>query len=66
MIEVIAELDKTIKLLEAEIPASLENPENAKVEKGLKKELAKYFKQVEQAIDWTGLKKIYNKNVKSD
>lgn len=64
--EVIAELDKTIRLLEAEIPASLENPANQKVEAGLKRELQRYFRQLDQAIDWGALERIYYKNVKME
>ena len=64
--EILQELDQIVRLLEAEIPASLENPANQKVEAGLKRELQRYFRQLDQAIDWGALERIYYKNVKME
>ena len=61
--EILQELSQIIRLLEAEIPASLENPANQKVEAGLKRELQRYFRQLDQALDWGALERIYYSNV---
>ena len=57
----LAELDKTISLLEAQIPGSLANPQNAKLERGLEKTVAEYFKRVDGAIP--DVTEIYLRNV---
>jgi len=62
--EILQELNQIARLLEAEIPASLENPANQKIENGLARELARYFRQLDQAIDWSVLERIYLNNVR--
>ena len=59
----IAELDKLITLLEAEIPANPNSPKNQKLQKRLEGELVKYFNKVEKAFPYSSLDKIYNKHV---
>jgi hypothetical protein len=56
------ELDKTINLLEQQIPAS--PARNANIENALRRELANYFKSLDQALDWNALEQIYYRNVK--
>jgi len=62
--EILHELNQIVRLLEAEIPASLENPANQKIENGLKRELQRYFRALDQAIDWSALERIYYSNVR--
>jgi len=62
--EILHELNQIVRLLEAEIPASLENPANQKIEEGLKRELQRYFRALDQALDWGTLERIYYNNVK--
>ncbi|MDD5081762.1 MAG: hypothetical protein PHU08_00170 [Dehalococcoidales bacterium] len=56
----LTELDETLKLLEAQIPGSLANPQNAKLERGLEKTVAEYFKRVDDAMP--DLSEIYYRN----
>ena len=60
------ELNQTIALLEAQIPASLADPRNARQEKRLGRELAKYFKSLEQAFPYSEIENIYYKHVKQE
>lgn len=53
------QLDKTIQLLEQQIPAS--PARNANIENALKREMADYFRALDQAIDWNALEQIYYK-----
>jgi hypothetical protein len=62
----IAELDKTIQLLEGRIPANPASEKNEKLEKRMQKSMAEYFNQIDQAIDWNTLEQIYYKNVKQE
>lgn len=58
----ITELNETIKLLESEIPA---NPSrNEKLEDRLRGSLAEYFHNLEQAIDISELERIYYRNIR--
>jgi len=66
MSNLLNELDKTIRLLEAEIPANPSAPQNEPIEKGLQKSLKDYFKGLENAFDWNALEQIYYRNVKQD
>jgi len=61
---VITELDKTIKILEAQVPASPESPDNVRKAKSLERDLAKYFKNLEQAFPYAKIEKLYSKYVK--
>ena len=58
------ELDETINLLEAQIPANPASENNEAVEKRMQRSLAQYFRSVDQAIDWNALEAIYYRNVK--
>ena len=62
----IAEIDETIKLLENQIPANPASDKNEKIEKGMQRSLARYFRDVDNAIDWNALEQIYYKNVKQE
>ena len=61
-----AELDNLIQLMEAEIPANPQSIKNQRLQKELRRELAKYFKSLEQAFSYTSLERIYYKFVKPD
>ena len=60
----IEELNETIKLLESEIPANPASERNEKLEKRMQGSIAEYFKNVDQAIDWNALEQIYYKGVR--
>jgi len=62
--ELLNELNQTIQLLEAEIPANPSASRNERIEKGLQRSLASYFRGLEDAIDWNALETIYYRNVK--
>lgn len=59
--DILAEIDSLIELLEAEIPANVESPENLKLVNKFEDDMAKYFKRLEQAMSMSGLTRIYNK-----
>ena len=63
---VIAELDNLIQLLEAEIPANPNSPQNVKQRKRLERELAKYFDRLAQAFPYSKLASIYNRYVEKE
>jgi len=58
---IISELNQLIAILEAEIPANPLAPKNLKLRGKLEKELAKYFKNLEQAFPYSKLASIYNR-----
>jgi len=62
----IAELDETIELLEADIPANPASKKNERIQNGMQKSLAQYFRDIDQAIDWNALEQIYYRNVKQE
>ena len=62
----IAELDETIELLEADIPANPASKKNERTQNGMKRSLAEYFRNIDQAIDWNALEVIYYRNVKQE
>ncbi len=64
MNQAIAELDKIISLLEAQIPASQASPKNQRLKRKLEREVRKYFRKLEQAFPYAKLAGIYNRNVK--
>lgn len=64
--ELINQLTETIKALENEIPANPAAPKNESIENGLRKELKKYFKHLDDAVSIEGLERIYYRNVKQD
>lgn len=58
------ELNETIRFLEADIPASPARNEN--IEQGLRREVARYFGSLDDALDWNALEQIYYRNVKQE
>jgi len=62
----IGELDKTIELLEAQIPANPASDKNERLEKRMERSLSEYFSDLENAIDWNALEQIYYRNVKQE
>ena len=66
MNEALNELDSSLQLLEAKIPASMSNPENEKLAKRLERDMAEYFRQLEMALDFSALEALYYKLVKQE
>jgi len=62
--QLIAELDSVIRLLEKQIPGSLEKPQNAKLERDLERTMGKYFQSLGNAMP--DLSDIYYRNVKQE
>jgi len=62
----IDEVTEMILTLEEAIPANPASKQNERLEKGMQRSLAQYFKDVDQAIDWNTLEQIYYRNVKQE
>ena len=62
----IAELDKLISLLEAEIPANPNAPKNVKLRKRLERNMAKYFRSLDDAFPYSRIAAIYNRYVEKE
>jgi len=62
--QILAELDEIINLLEAEIPANIQSPENQRLEKRLQRDLANYFKSLADAFPYDQVDQLYYKYVK--
>lgn len=62
----IRELDETIKALEDKIPANPNSDKNERLEVRMEKSLAQYFRGIDQAIDLNALEQIYYRNVKTE
>ena len=62
----IGELDETIKALEAQIPANPGSEKNERLEKRMERTLAQYFRGLDQAMDVNALEQIYYRNVKQE
>ena len=62
----VGELDETIKVLEGKIPANPGSEKNERLEKRMEKTLARYFRGLDQAIDLNALEQIYYRNVKQE
>ena len=60
--ELLNELETTIQLLEAEIPANPSAPKNESIEKGLQNSLSDYFQNVDNALDWNALEQLFYRN----
>ena len=60
------ELTQTISLLEAKLPASLENAENKRLEHQMTANMAEYFRQIELAFPYAELDNLYMKLVKPE
>ena len=61
---VAAEIDQIISLLEAEIPANINSPQNQRLEGKLQRKLAKYFRALGTAFPYQKIDKIYNRYVR--
>ena len=61
-----AELDETIELLEAQIPANPRADKNESIQKRMQRSLAQYFRDIDRAIDWNALEQLYYRNVKQE
>ena len=61
---ILATIDEIIVLLEAEIPGNQNSPKNQKLKRRLERDLAKYFRSLEDAFPYGKLAAIYNRNVK--
>lgn len=62
--KLIEELDQTILLLEALIPANPNSPKNQQLANRLQRSLASYFEKLERAFPYGRLDTLYNKYVK--
>ena len=62
----IDELDDTIRLLENQIPANPASEKNESIQKRMQKSLAQYFQNIDNAIDWNALEQLYYRNVKQE
>jgi hypothetical protein len=62
----VAELDETIELLEAQIPANPTSEKNESIQKRMQRSLAQYFRDIDRAIDWNALEILYYRNVKQE
>ena len=60
------ELDKTIEFLEADIPANPASKKNERIQNGMQRSLAQYFRDIDRAFDWNALEVIYYRNVKQE
>ena len=60
---ILAELDQIINLLEAEIPANPNSPENQRLAKRLQSSLAEYFKSLDDAFPYDQVDRLYYKYV---
>jgi len=64
--ELLVELQKTIQLLEAGIPANPDAPKNEKLEQRLAKDLRDYFRDLSDALPWDDIEMLYYKLVKPE
>ena len=64
--ELLIEIEKTIRLLEAEIPANPNAPKNEKLEQRLAKDLGAYFRDLSDALPFGDIEMLYYKLVKPE
>jgi len=64
LMTLITELDSLIQLLEAEIPANPRSAKNQRLEKGLQRELANYFRILSDAFPYERVEELYYRHVK--
>ena len=62
----LTELDATIKALDEKIPANPSSDKNERLEKRMERSLARYFRGLDDAIDMSALERIYYRNVKQE
>lgn len=61
--DLLKELDETIRVLEAKIPANPASAANRKLERKLRKEMERYFKSLELAMPTKEIERIYKSYV---
>ena len=64
--DLLTEIDATIKALGDAIPANPGSHKNEKIQKRMERSLAQYFRGLNDAIDITALEQIYYRNVKQE
>jgi len=64
--DLIDEVTEMILTLEEAIPANPASKRNERLEKGMQRSLAGYFRDIDQALDWNALEQIYYRNVKQE
>ena len=64
--QILAAIDEIIVLLEAEIPGNQNSLKNQKLKAKMERELAKYFRSLEDAFPFSKLAGIYNKYVEKE
>ena len=64
--QILATIDEIIVLLEAEIPGNQNSLKNQKLKVKLERDLAKYFRSLEDAFPYSKLESIYNKYVEKE
>jgi len=64
--KLLVEIEKTIKLLEAGIPASPASPKAERLEASLAKDMRAYFRDLSDALPWSDLEMLYFKLVKPE
>ena len=62
--QLLNELDEVIQLFEAKLPANPGSEENLRLVKSLERDMARYFRALDMAIDWNALETLYYKMVK--
>ena len=63
-VQILATIDEIIVLLEAEIPGNQNSLKNQKLKVKLERDMAKYFRSLEDAFPYGKLAGIYNRNVR--
>ena len=63
---VIDELNKTIAVLEAVIPANQSSPKNQTLKNRLRRDMAKYFNDWEKAFPYSAMAGLYSKYVEKE
>ena len=64
--ELLTEIEKTIRLLEADIPANPASPKAERLEASLAKDMRAYFRDLSDALPWSDLEMLYYKLVKPE
>ena len=62
--QLMEELERTISLLEAQIPANPNSTKSRELAQRLAKSLARYFRRLEDAFPYSQVERLYNKYVK--
>ena len=65
-LELKAELDTIIRILEAKLPANISSPENQKLENALKSDMAEYFSALDETLPINEIEMLYYKYVERE